>query len=187
MKIIFVLLCSISSLMAMAQQKVVITGTITEDTKGFNKVYLNGVDSKPDSVTISNGHFTFEFAYTKPTMVWLYSEYEMKNAPWFMAMPVIAEKAGTYSIDSKKLSGGLRSGSVHGSPATDDFKQFGVQMKVVQEEVKNALKPIWDSVPMYGGPAGEKYAKDYDSVNSLILPGRLEQIIASLGDSYGTA
>jgi thiol-disulfide isomerase/thioredoxin len=121
---------------AMAQQKIVIKGTVKGDLKGYNKVYVLEDGIKKDSVEIKNGRFTISMPWVKDVFPSLQAEYDTTLRPRQSAFPIVADAPGTIYLDVADVNKGLRSGKIRGNRSASAFQEFEAGREQVRVEVK---------------------------------------------------
>jgi len=132
---------------SVAQQQLVIKGTVKGDLKGCNKVYVLGDGIKKDSVEIKNGRFTISTPWVKDVIPSIRAEYETRLKPIPPAFAIVANRPGTIYFDVTDVTKGLRYGRIRGNRsviAFQDFEKGREQQRVEVNAIINERFPDKD-------------------------------------------
>lgn len=132
---------------AVAQQKIVIKGTVKGDLKGYNKVYVVEEGEKKDSVEVKKGRFTIHIPWVKDGIPSLQAEYDMHQKPVFPAFPVVADKPGTVYLEVVDLAKGFRAAKISGNKTAAAFQAFEQGREQVRLEMVAAVNERFKDKP----------------------------------------
>lgn len=184
-KTIFAILLSGACFCALAQKVVTITGTVTDDTKGFNKVYMYGKNVKEDSTTIHDGKFVLSMPFEKPLLVMLVSEYDANGGRAYTPYGLLIDRPGTIDIRNIELNKGLESGQVSGMESAVLWRSFAAQQDESYQKVSEGLKSkfgkyyVEENDPQYETMEKEREALSQEFVGKFIA-----QFVSQHLDSY---
>lgn len=122
-----------------AQPKIVIKGTVKGDTKGWNKIYVFGDNTREDSVIMKKGKFSISIPYTEGVVPFLYSEYDSKTIDGPTAFQLVPDGPGVIHLDVADITKGMFSGKVSGNKTAVAFHRFETANRKLNEEIKTEL------------------------------------------------
>src|SRR5688572_24879262 len=82
---------------------VTIIGTVSGDTKGFQKIYFYSRSRTKDSVAIKDGKFTVVLPYQKPDMELFYTEYDVKQKGMYSPFALLVDRPGVIYLKDLDL------------------------------------------------------------------------------------
>lgn len=123
-----------------AQTKILIKGTVKDDTKGFNKIYFFGDNVKEDSVVMKNGSFTISIPWVEGAVPFLYSEYDSKVIQGPVAFQLVPDGPGTIYLKVADITKGMFSGTVSGNKTAVAFHRFETGNRKLNEEIKAEME-----------------------------------------------
>lgn len=170
-----------------AQKQIIITGTISGDTKGYNKVYCYGTGVPPDSAKIVNGTFKFILPFKEPVIPLLYTEYDVKIKKAYQPFAVLIDRPGQVKIAANNIEDGLNQSTVTGLRSAESFQLFNNAQKDVYAQISIVLKEKFGkSWAQEDGPDYKKLNESRDSLtHSLFRPFVLEYV-KEHPDSYAS-
>jgi len=168
--------------------KVVIRGTLTGDTKGYNKIYMyGGHGGSTDSAEIKNGVFTFEMPFTGPALKLFYLEYTVKNGMMYTPFGILIDKPAVLQMTGD-VNKGLDKSVVTGSEAEELYQAYGAQERLAAGRVYDSLKSIYGKPWMEDGdPQAAAFEKSKDSLQQLCLVPVIMQFVKAHPDAYTSA
>lgn len=182
--LILILLCSKGVL---AQEKLIIKGTINGDLKGHHKIYVYGNDVNPDSVIINNGNFEMSIPYKESMLPILYDQYSLKIHQGFTPYPIIVDRPGTVYIKNIDISKGLSSGTVTGIKSAEEFESFNRKCDSISEKNQQLLQTKYSKYLDRKSEDYKMYVKDLDSLNTEKTNLFILKYVKAHSDSYISA
>ncbi len=167
---------------ATAQETVTITGHVTGDTKGYNKVFVYGTNIKRDSAVIANGTFSFTIPYTPDITPVMYTEYEAKVKKSVAPFAAIIDKPCNITLSNIDIEKGLHSGTWSGNACTETYQTFSKGLSEVTEGVRKTMQ---EKMPGKDGN-DSTYRAVYTKLNKEKLGPYVTGFIKSHPDSYAT-
>jgi thiol-disulfide isomerase/thioredoxin len=138
--------------------RITVTGTITGDLNGYDKVYLFIGHDDRDSSVIRDGHYSFSVPFKEPTYVVVLPQAVMKSKRGYRMNAVLTDMPGAYTVNVN-ASDPVAIPEVSGTEATNLYAAYGQQKaemyKKISDEVygangrMGAVKPV----PASGGQA----------------------------------
>jgi len=187
-KIVYAGLMVALAVPAMAQKTVVIKGTVSGDTKGYNKVYIYGTGVKQDSTEIHDGRFEFSLPFEESILPLMYLQYDLKLKGMYSPFGVLVETPGTVTISDIDITKGLGSGKVAGIKSAVDYSTLnGLQseaFKAASVEIEKKWgKPWLDRKD----PRYEEFQKDAAEFRGAALKKVYADFTRKNPDSYAAA
>jgi len=130
-----ILLTSISSI---AQQQVVIKGTVSGDLKGHNKMYFY-TRTMHDSAIIENGQYTYSFTYEEPVNIMLLPEYVREQRMMYTPFGIFFDQPATYTVTTD-ITKGMESSVVKGTETVELLAAYDKQKKVAWKKISETLR-----------------------------------------------
>jgi thiol-disulfide isomerase/thioredoxin len=96
-QVLTTLACLLWLLAASAKGDYVITGKVTGDLKGRNRIYITDY-SMMDSADVKDGRYTIHYSFDKPVTLYVYTQYH-SEAGIFAFTPLVVDKPGTVEVD----------------------------------------------------------------------------------------
>lgn len=140
-------------------KQIIITGTISGDTKGYNKVYCYGTGVSTDSAKIVNGTFKFILPFKEPVIPLFYTEYDVKIKKAYQPFAVLIDRPGQVKITAKNIEDGLNQSVVTGLRSAESFQLFNNAQKDVYAQISIALKE------KFGKSWAQEDDSDYKKLN----------------------
>ncbi|MBS1567172.1 MAG: redoxin domain-containing protein, partial [Bacteroidetes bacterium] len=138
-KIAFAAALPLMAASAIGQKMVTITGTVTGDTKGYNKIYLYGTNVPRDSSVLNDGSFHFSFPYTDGCVPVLYTEYEAKVNHAVSPFAAMIDGPCDLKLQNVEITRGLGSGTWTGNQSAEDYQSFNKGYNQLNEEIRRTL------------------------------------------------
>ena len=143
----FTALFSYLAVQAQAKETVNFSGTVSGDTKGFDKIYYYSEGHPvPDSVTIVNGKFSFSVPFTGRYTQLFYTQYEMKMKGYMTPFQVLVDGPGTISMENIDISQGFLSATIKGNKTAELFHSFLKKQQEIFKEADRQANHLRDSV-----------------------------------------
>ncbi|MBS0029152.1 redoxin domain-containing protein [Chitinophaga sp. 22321] len=170
---------------AQTRPEIILTGTITGNLKGHNKMYLYS-RTYNDSAMIENGRYTFHIPFKEPVFLMLLPEYILAERQMYSPFGILMDKPVTYTVTSD-VSKGLSASVVKGSEATELLQAYGKEKaaawKTISEKLKQEFGPAWlqETDPRYA--AFEEKQKQLQEQHLVPL---LQKLVKAHPNSYAT-
>jgi thiol-disulfide isomerase/thioredoxin len=170
-KRLLLLLPLLATLAVRAQDSVTVKGYTTQDTKGYNKVflYIFGNNRRTDSATIKNGAFQFVVPFAKPEAMSFVSEYSMKVTKGNKQYELLIDKPGTVVMHQVDLVWGIHPESVSGIKSAED-NQYFLHNDPYTTEVSDIETKTYPRVPSKTDSRYADYKKSHDSLLRAAAP-----------------
>ncbi|WP_256005027.1 redoxin domain-containing protein [Pedobacter deserti] len=130
------------SSLAFSQQTVTIKGTVKNDLKGHNKVYVYGEGIETDTAEVRSGSFEISLPFTKPFIPLLYSQYEAEVNKAVAPFPIIIDQPGIVHLEGADLSKGFHTGKLSGMQSASDYQAYRAGYDKAAGEAENLRKFI---------------------------------------------
>lgn len=181
------ILCSSLVTGAYAQNKIIIKGKVSGDTKGYNKVFTYTGHTTKDTAVIANGAFSMELSYDGPVLQLFYDEYDIRNNGMYQPYGVLIDKPGTYYITTD-ITKGFHSSKVTGGKTPELYQSYNEQQSAAFKKVNQALEKQYGKawVPE-NDPKAEAIGKSRDSLQSAIIVPMIMSFVKQNNNSYVSA
>ena len=161
-----------------------ITGKVTGDTKGYQKIFYYGQSSPVAEAIIVDGTFNITLPFTETYTQLFYTEYEMKINLGFRPFPLLIDGTGDIFIHLEIAQGFFKS-TITGPSATVGFHSFLKQQNEitakVSDEIESSLGRVW--VPQ-NDPLYPKINFLRDSLSKVYMRDLLSSSISENKDSF---
>lgn len=178
-----VLLTSISS---MAQQQVVLKGTIKGDLKGHNKMYFY-TRTMNDSTIIENGQYSYSFTFEEPVNIMLLPEYVLAQQMMYSPFGILFDQPTTYTITTD-IEKGMESSVVKGTETVELFGAYDKEKKAAWKKISGILQTEFgQSWLQEDHPRYAEFEKRQEVLQQQYLVPVLEKLVKEHSGSYAAA
>lgn len=171
----------------MAQNNVVIKGTVTGDLKGHTQVYVYGPGITSDTAEIVNGKFEFNIPYKAEMVPIFYDEYDVKVKKGVSPYMVLVDRPGTINLDGIDIEKGLQTGKISGMKSAVDYLAYQNKEDEISKEVGEQLKKKYGEKISPSSPEYQAWAKEQETLlnqKKLVL---INKLISADNDAYVAA
>lgn len=192
MKKLVVTLMLLGCLQTMAQKKtegkMIISGTITGDTKGYNKIYMySGHEGGSDSAEMKDGVFTFEKPFTGPVVECFVLEYTLKKGMMYVPFGVLIDKPAVLHMTGD-VDKGLNKAVVTGSETEELYQDYNAKERAASSQVYEVLKSLYGKMWMEDDdPQAQAFSKSRDSLQQLYVAPVILHFVKAHPGSYTSA
>lgn len=127
----------------MAQNNVVIRGTVKGDLQGHRQVYVYGPEITSDTAYIENGKFEFTIPYKEGMIPIFYDEYDVQIKKGVSPYMVLVDRPGVINLDGIDIAKGLVTARVSGMKSAEDYLAYSRESeKLTGEKSKELIKKL---------------------------------------------
>lgn len=131
-----------SSAQTSTNQRITIRGTVSGDTKGFNKIYTSHGNGGQDSIEIKDGKFTMTVPFNAPFSQFFYTEYEIsgeRRNRGYRPTSLLFDRPGLVEIDLD-IEKGFSKANIRGSKSTILFNDFLKKQSDINQIVRDQVE-----------------------------------------------
>lgn len=158
-KLIYTGLALLCSQMALGQLKVKVSGTVTGDTEGYNKVYFYNQMDK-DSAEIKNGKFEININEALAGSRAISIQYDQAKRRMYSPLVLFYDQSGTINVNFDIVKG-LSSAEVTGMPSAVTYFNYNAERPKAFMEARKATAAKFGEEALKRGSAQFEAASTY--------------------------